>query len=508
MSQQVAAHPVSDSERILISLALSIATFMQALDSSIANVAIPTICGDLGVSTTQGTWIITSFSVSLAISVPLTGWLSRRIGEVRLFVITVALFTLASWGCGLSNNLPTLIFFRVLQGAMAGPMTPMAQTLLLSIYPPDKKGTALGLFSMTVLLAPIFGPLLGGWITDHVSWPWIFFINLPIGLLCAYSCWIRLRHRETKIIKDPIDKMGLALIVVGVGALQVMFDQGRELDWFNSPQIILLAIVAAVALTALIIWEWTAEHPIIDLRLFSDRNFTIGTIAMSLVFSLYMGIVVIQPLWLQTNMGYTASWAGLVMAPSGILAIFLMPMVGRYLHLINARAIITGSFWILALCCFLRARFTTDVSFGYLSVPQWLQGVANAGLLVPLTALILSNISPQNIASASGLTTFCRTLATSLGTSLTTTLWDRRASVHHTALTEHISLYNSSFTTSAFKNLPNGYAVIEQMLNRQAYMASIVDLFWLYGWLFLIAAPVVWFAKKPKAGGAPIVVVD
>jgi DHA2 family multidrug resistance protein len=509
MSEQVAAHPVSDSERLLISLALSIATFMQALDSSIANVAIPTISGDLGVSTTQGTWIITSFSVSLAISVPLTGWLSRRVGEVRLFVMTVVLFTLASWGCGLATNLPMLIFFRVLQGAMAGPMTPMAQTLLLSIYPPDKKGTALGLFSMTVLLAPIFGPLMGGWITDHINWPWIFFINIPIGLFCAYSCWMRLHTRESKIVKDPIDRMGLALIMVGVGALQLMLDKGRELDWFNSPQILVLAVVAAISLTALVIWEWTDAHPIIDLHLFSDRNFTIGTITMSLVFSLYMGIVVIQPLWLQTQMGYTASWAGLVMAPSGVLAMLLMPSVGKHLHRLNARAIISISIGILGLACFLRARFNTDVSFAYLSVPQWLQGLANAGILVPLTALTLSNINPHNIASASGLTTFCRTLSTSLGTSITTTLWDQRASVHHANFTEHINLYNPVFTRSVFKDMSSGYAVIEQLLNRQAYMGSIIDLFWLYGWMFMLVAPVVWFAKMPKASGAaPIVVVD
>jgi DHA2 family multidrug resistance protein len=506
MSDQVATHPVSDSQRLLISLALSMATFMQALDSSIANVAIPTICGDLGVSTTQGTWIITSFSVSLAISVPLTGWLSRRIGEVRLFVITVAMFTLASWGCGLSNNLPTLIFFRVLQGAMAGPMTPMAQTLLLSIYPPDKKGTALGLFTMTVLLAPIFGPLLGGWITDHVNWTWIFFINLPIGLLCAYSCWMLLRKRETTIVKVPIDKMGLALIVVGVGALQVMFDQGRELDWFNSPQIILLAIVAAIALTALIIWEWTDDHPIIDLHLFRDRNFTVGTLALSLAVGLYMGVVVIQPLWLQTNMGYTASWAGLAVAPSGILAIFLMPLVGRYLPRLNARLLITISICIYALSCFFRARFSSDVSFGYLTLPQWLQGIASAGLLIPLMALILSNINPQNIASAAGLTTFCRTVSTSLGTSLTTTLWDRRASVHHITYTEHISPYSSAFLDSAYRKLPNGYAMLENVISNQAYFASVIDLFWLYGWLFLLVAPIVWIAKKPKIGGAPVIV--
>src|SRR5690606_37999051 len=389
-----------------------------------------------------------------------------------------------------------------------GPLTPIAQALLLSIYPPERKGTALGLFTMTVLLAPIFGPLLGGWISDHISWPWIFFINVPIGLICAYVCWNRLRHRETPISKDPIDRMGLALLVVGVGALQLMLDNGRELDWFESPHIVLMAIIAAISLTALLIWEWTAEHPIIDLHLFADRNFTVGTIALSLVFSLYMGIVVILPLWLQTQMGYTASWAGLVMAPSGVLAMVLMPTTGRNLHRMNVRLIISASCCILAFCCFLRSQFSGEVSFAYLSVPQWLQAIANAGLLLPLIALTLTNISPRDMASASGLTTFCRTLAVSVGTSLTTTLWDQRASVHHATLTEHINPYNSVFTDSIFNRIPNGYAVIEQIITRQAYMTSTIELFWLYGWLLLLVAPVIWLARPPKASAVPIVVAD
>jgi MFS transporter, DHA2 family, multidrug resistance protein len=509
MTEQAAQHPVSDSERLVLSIALSIATFMLSLDSSIANVAIPTICGDLGISTTQGTWIITSFSVSMAISVPLTGWLSRQIGEVRLFILAVLLFTLASWGCGLSKNLPMLVFFRILQGAMAGPMTPMAQTLLLSIYPPHKRGTALGLFSMTVLLAPIFGPLLGGWITDQISWPWIFYINLPVGLVCAYTCWVRLRKRETKIIRQPIDAMGLALLVVGVGALQIMLDQGRELDWFNSTEVVALAIVAAIAIAALIIWEWTATHPIIDLHLFADRNFTIGVIAMCVIFGLYMGINVIQPLWLQTQMGYTASHAGMVMAPSGILAMMFMPLIGRYLHRINTQIIITASLFVYAYCCFLRAGWNADASFGAISAPQWIQGIANALLMVPIIALVLSNIPPQHIASASGLATFARTLAISFGTSFSTTLWDRRASVHHATLTEHVNLYNPVFVDSAFNKIKGGLAVTEQLITREAYLASAVDLFWLYGWLFLLIIPIVWFAKTPKStGAAPVAMID
>jgi DHA2 family multidrug resistance protein len=501
--------PLGSAERTLITVALAAATFMQALDSSIANVAIPTISGDLGVSATQGTWVITSFSVSNAISVPLTGWLARRIGEVKLFVIAVVLFTLASLGCGLANNIGMLIAFRVLQGAVAGPMTPMSQTLLLAIYPPEKKGLALALWSMTTLLAPICGPIFGGWITDNLSWPWIFFINLPIGLMCAYVCWNRLRSRETKTVKQRIDGVGLALLVLGIGCLQVMLDQGRELDWFNSPEIIALTVIAVVALVALIIWELTEEHPIIDLHLFADRNFTIGTVVGGIAFMAYFGIVVILPLWLQTQMGYTATWAGLVMAPTGVLAIFLMPLIGRNLHRLDVRKIASLSFLLFAICSFWRANFNTDVNLAYILGPQWLQGIGTACLFVPLTGLVLSGMRPDQIASAAGLSSFIRILASSFGTSLTTTLWDRRASVHHATLAEHVSNYNPVFKQTAalfHNNMAGAYAMIEQLLTRQAYMLATVDLFWLFGWIFLSAIPVLWLTK-PSNKPAPAAVL-
>ena len=508
--------PMQGSQRLLVTIALAAATFMQALDSSIANVAIPTISGDLGVSATQGTWVITSFAVSNAITVPLTGWLARRFGEIRLFVAAVLLFTLASWGCGLANSIEMLIGFRVLQGAVAGPMMPMSQTILLSIYPPEKKGTALALWSITALLAPIAGPLLGGWITDNISWPWIFFINLPIGVVCAYVCWNRLRARETKTVRLPIDTVGFVLLVVGVGALQIMLDQGRELDWFESNQIIALAAVAAVALIALLIWELTEKHPIVDLHLFSDRNFAVGTLVVSIAFLAYTGIIVILPLWLQTHMGYTASWAGLVMAPTGVLAIVLMPIIGRMLPHLNIRYIAGFALATFSICCFWRANFNAEVTFDYILGPQWLQGIGTACLFVPITALILSNMSPQQMASAAGLSSFFRILATSFGTSLTTTLWDHRASVHHATLSEHISIYNPVYTQNAaamatVHNTPQaGLAMIEQTLTQQAYMLSTVELFWIYGWIFLGAIPILWLTKtrKRSATATPVIVAE
>ncbi len=306
-------------------IALSAATFMVVLDTSIANVSIPAISGDVGVSTSQGTWVITSFAVSNAIAVPLTGWLTRRFGSVRVFVLSALLFVLFSWLCGLAPNLETLIAFRVMQGLAAGPLIPLSQALLLSSYPREKAGTALAMWSMTTLIAPVAGPLLGGWITDNFSWPWIFYINVPVGLLAVYVTWGIFRDRESPTQKLPIDKVGLVLMVLWIAAVQIMLDKGKELDWFASREIVALAVVAVVAFVFFLIWELTERHPIVDLTLFARRNFAMGAVTLAVAYGLFFANVVILPLWLQTQMGYTATDAGYVLAPVGFLAILLSP---------------------------------------------------------------------------------------------------------------------------------------------------------------------------------------
>src|ERR1700674_3028979 len=506
--------PLVGGERALVTVALALATFMQVLDTSIANVAVPTLSGNLGVSSSQGTWVITSFAVSNAIAVPLTGWLARRFGEVRLFAIAILLFTVASWACGLSTSIGMLIFFRVVQGAVAGPMIPLSQSLLLAVYPPEKKGTALALWSMTTLVAPISGPILGGWITDNISWPWIFYINVPVGLLCAYITWDRLRSRETRTFKLPIDGVGLVLLVVGVGCLQVMLDKGKELDWFHDKLIVTLAVVSTIAIAALVIWELTEEHPIVDLQLFARRNFTAGAISISLGYMVFFGSVVILPLWLQTQLGYTSTWAGLATAPTGILAIVFSPWVGKNLTRFDGRYLASFSFAIFALCSFWRASFNTDASFGYIAMPQLIQGIATAFFFVPLVSITLSGLPPDRIASASGLSNFLRILAGSFGASLSTTLWDRRAAMHHSQLTEHISAYNRIAAQSIDQLQQLGmapgtaYATIERLITNQAYMLSTNDVFWLAGWIFLALIPLVWWAKPVPAPKGLVVAAD
>ncbi|MBS0341704.1 MAG: DHA2 family efflux MFS transporter permease subunit, partial [Proteobacteria bacterium] len=325
---QIPLPPLEGAARLWGTVALSAATFMNVLDSSIANVSLPAIAGDLGVSATQGTWVITSFAVANAIAVPLTGFLTQRFGQVRLFMASILLFVISSWMCGLAPNMETLIAFRALQGFVAGPMIPMSQTLLLSSYPRAKAGLAMALWSMTTLVAPVMGPLLGGWITDNISWPWIFYINIPVGIAAALITWGIYRHRESAVRKVPIDAIGLALLVLWVGSLQLMLDKGKELDWFHSAQIVVLAVTAVVGFAFFLVWELTEKHPVVDLSLFKRRNFWTGAVATAIAYGLFFGNVVLLPLWLQQFMGYTATQAGMAMAPVGLLAIVLSPAVG------------------------------------------------------------------------------------------------------------------------------------------------------------------------------------
>jgi DHA2 family multidrug resistance protein len=482
-------------------VALSLATFMNVLDTSIANVSLPAIAGDLGVSPNQGTWVITSFAVANAISLPLTGWLTQRYGQVRLFISSVVLFVLASLACGLAPSLELLILFRVIQGAVAGPMIPLSQALLLSSYPPRKAGTALAFWSITTLVAPVVGPVLGGAITDNIAWPWIFYINVPVGIAAAAVTWMIYRKRETPTRRLPIDTVGLGLLVVWVGALQIMLDRGKDLDWFHSGQIVALAIAALVGFMLFLVWELTEKHPVVDLRLLARRNFWTGTLALSLGYGVYFGNLVLLPLWLQQYMGYTATLAGMVLAPVGVLAIFLTPVVGRTLHRVDPRLFATASFSVFALVLYMRAHFNTSADFGTLMVPTLIQGAGVAVFFVPLITLALSGLAPERIPSASGLINFVRITAGSFGTSITTTWWDRRASLHHAQLAERVTAYDPS-SVQALQNLQaqgfspeQSHAYINRLIDQQAFMLSFNDVFYVSAAVMLLLIVVVWLAR-------------
>src|SRR5215468_7395035 len=379
--------PLTGATLALGTVALSLATFMNVLDTSIANVSLPAIAGDLGVSSDQGTWVITSFAVANGISVPLTGWLTRRFGQVKLFTAAIVLFVIASMMCALAPNLSLLIVARVFQGAVAGPMIPLSQALLLASYPKNRAGMALAMWSITTLVAPVVGPVLGGWITDNISWPWIFYINVPVGIAAALATWAIYHKRETPTAKVPVDAIGLSLLIVWVGAMQVMLDKGKDLDWFNSPTILALACVAVVGLALFVIWELTEEHPVVDLSLFRSRNFTVSTVAMLCAYGLFFGNVL--PLWLQQYMGYTATLAGWVLAPVGFLAIVLSPVVGRMVDRVDPRILVTASFAIFALVLFMRAHFNTNATIGVLLLPTVIQGAGVAVFFIPLVSISL-----------------------------------------------------------------------------------------------------------------------
>ncbi|MDR0805760.1 MAG: multidrug efflux MFS transporter permease subunit EmrB [Enterobacteriaceae bacterium] len=496
--------PLEGAKLGWLTLALALATFMQILDSTIANVAIPTISGNLGASLSQGTWVITSFGVANAISIPLTGWLAKRIGEVRLFLISTILFVIASWLCGISNSLEMLIFSRVIQGVVAGPIMPLSQSLLLNNYPPQKRSMALALWSMTVTVAPIFGPILGGWISDNYHWGWIFFINVPVGIAVVVITWGILKDRETATEIRPIDTIGLVLMVVGIGCFQMLLDRGKELDWFHSTEIIMLSIIAVIAITFLIIWELTDDHPIIDLSLFKSRNFTIGCLCISLAFMLYIGSIVMLPQLLQVVYSYTATWAGLAAAPIGIIPLLLAPVIGKYGPKLDLRRLVTFSFIVYAICFYWRAyTFEPAMDFAAVAWPQFIQGFAIACFFMPLTTITLSDVEPAKIAAASSLSNFLRTLAGSVGTSITTTTWSQREALHHTHLTEAINPYNPQ-AQQAYDALgklgmssEQISAYINNQITNQGLIMSANEFFWICGGIFLVLLLLVWFARPP-----------
>ncbi|HEV7985490.1 MAG TPA: DHA2 family efflux MFS transporter permease subunit [Steroidobacteraceae bacterium] len=508
------APSLSGATKAVTAVALALGTFMQVLDTSIANVSIPTISGDLGVSSDQGTWVITSFAVANGVSVPLTGWLMQRYGVVRTFVASVVLFTVASLLCGFAWSLPSLIVFRVLQGAVSGPMIPGSQALLINVFGPAKRNTALTVWSLTTLVAPIAGPVLGGYISDNYVWPWIFLINVPVGIICTVICWNNLKSQETPTRKIPIDRVGLVLLFIWVGALQVMFDKGKDLDWFNSPLIVSLLLVTVIAFVAWLIWNLTEEHPIVDLSLFKSRSFALGTLALCLGYAVFFGNVVLMPLWLQSYLGYTATWAGFVSAPSGVTAVITSLLVGRLMRRFDPRLLAASSFGFYGLSFFMRAHLTADATFFEFTAPQLVQGFAMGTFFVSLLAIIFDGLPPQKIPSASGLSNFLRITAGSFATSLITTFWDRRAALHQTRLADTVTVYAPAYQQSLAQLHQFGLGdqaaagSMTQQLIGQSYLLSSLDLFYLSGWLSVALIPLCFMVRRPAVHGAVVAAAD
>jgi MFS transporter, DHA2 family, multidrug resistance protein len=495
------------SRKALTAVALALGTFMQVLDTSIANVSIPTISGNLGVSTDQGTWVITSFAVANGVSVPLTGWLMQRFGVVRTFVVSVALFTLASLLCGIAWSLPSLIIFRVLQGGFSGPMIPGSQALLINVFGLANRGTALTIWSVTTLVAPIAGPLLGGYISDNYIWPWIFLINVPVGIVCVWVCWVNLKAQETPTRRLPIDRVGLALLFIWVGCLQIMLDKGKDLDWFNSKVIVALTVVTLVGFVAWLIWELTEEHPIVDLSLFKSRSFGLGTLMQCLGYAVFFGNIVLMPLWLQSYLGYTATWAGLVSAPSGLTAILTSFMMNSLMRRFDPRAIAASAFALFAVSYFMRAGLTADSSYLVFVAPQLVQGLAMGMFFVATLAVVFDGLPANKLPLASGLSNFIRITAAGFATALITTFWDRREALHQSRLAENVTqyapAYQQTLTQMHLFGLSDQSAAgaMTQTLVGQSYLLSSLDLFYVSAWLSVALVPMCYIVRRPAPVG-------
>lgn len=487
-------------------IGLALAVFMQVLDGTIANVALPTIAGNLGVSPNQGTWVITTFSVANAIALPLTGFLVRRFGQVPLFLAATLAFTLASLLCGTAQSLEMLVLFRALQGAVAGPMIPTTQALMLSIYPPDQRGLALSLIAMVTVVAPIAGPLLGGWITESYSWRWAFFINIPVGLFACLTTARQMRGRPEMTEPARVDVWGLVALVVGVGALQLVLDKGNDEDWFHSTAIIGATIAAVLGIAVFLVLELTERHPIVDLRLFRHRNFAIGGLTLMLAYSAFFAVNVIVPLWLQRTLGYTALWAGLAVAPMGLVPIALTSVMGRHARRFNMRLLVSVAFAILGTASVLRSGFVVQTGFPHIAWIQLLQGLGLALFTTPINSILLSDLGPDEIAAGSGLATFLRTMGASFAVSVTTLLWDRRTVFHHAILADQISLHDPA-TRQALAGIAPGQplladALLNETIGRQAEQIAFNEASFALGCVFLAAIALVWLTK-PASGAGP-----
>jgi MFS transporter, DHA2 family, multidrug resistance protein len=502
--------PLKGFALVLLTIAAALSTFMEILDITIANVSIPTIAGALGVSTSQGTLIISAYSVAAAIAVPLTGWLARRVGEVKLFVVSVLAFTLMSTLAAFSWNLESLVFCRLLQGLVSGPMVPLSQTLLVRSFPPEKRGAALGLWAMTVILAPICGPLLGGYISDNYHWSWIFLINIPIGLFGALTIWSLMRKRESPRAKVPLDVVGLILMVVGIGCLQLMLEIGKDNDWFASGMIIALAVTAVVALSFFVPWVLTSRHPIVELHLFEDANYRYGVILLCVGFMTYFGSVVVLPLWLQTVMGYTSSQAGMALAPSGIFSLILAPILGRNITKINLRFFSSLGFLILGLVSLWNSFMTLDIDFWGIINPRIIQGIGMACFFLPIQSLMMSNVPPDRMAAASGLSNFLRTLGAAMGTAISVTMWEDMSSAYRAELANNVSRYSNASNEylatlqSSGMSADQALGAVERMVTSQSIMLATNQFFLYSAVAFFAMSWIVWLTNPKKITAAPV----
>jgi len=494
------SEPLKGSKLWFAAFLIASANFMSVLDMTIANVSIPSIAGSLGVTVNQGTWVISSYAVAEAIIVPLTGWLAARFGAVRAFIWAMGLFGLMSALCGLATSLEMLVFARTLQGIAGGPLMPLSQTLLLRIFPREKAGLAIMIWAMTTLIAPIIGPILGGVLCDTLSWPWIFYINLPLVLLgCFFGVKLLTRY-ELSLKRVPMDVVGLCLLVIWVGALQLMLDLGKDMDWFASAEIVLLSVVALIGFAVFLIWELTHDYPIVDLRVFRHRGFAIAVLTMSMGYACFFALNVLTPLWLQTNMFYTASQSGYTTAWTALFSICVAPIVTRFANRVDRRRLISaGALW-LALVTGLRMFSNTDMTYWDIAFPIMIMGLGMPMFFISSTGLALGSVNPEETASAAGLVSFFRAVSAAFAVSAVTTVWDHRTIVHHAENVMWIDSDNVVMSQLLGQGMSKEAALtyLSELLHRQSVMLATNEIMLFVALMFMVTACVIWFAPRLK----------
>ena len=503
----------------IIAITVTLATFMEVLDTSIANVALPHIAGSLSAGQDESTWVLTSYLVSNAIVLPLSGWLSSIMGRKNFYMSCVALFTVSSFLCGLAPNLSTLIVCRVLQGAGGGGLQPSEQAILADTFPPAKRGMAFAVYGIAVVSAPAIGPTLGGWITDNFTWRWIFFINIPVGIISLLLTSRLIQDppylKRRKLSETSIDYIGLGFVALGLGALQIVLDKGQRDDWLESHFIVTLSLIAAASLIFVVFWEWTRKDPIIDLHLFRDRTFAVSNLLMFMLGFALLGSTLLLPLFMQTLLGYSAEQAGLALMPGGFTIMLLLPLVGFLLSRYSPRWLLIFGLVVLSGALFHMARFDLEIDFRTAAMARVFQAAGMAFLFVPINTAAYAFLPREKNNAASGLMNLARNIGGSVGISLVTTMLDRRTQVHSSDLSRNLSAANPAFRAmlqgatramqahgaSAAYATRQAYALIEGTIQRQATMLAYIDDFRLLGISILAMVPLVFLMKKGKPGG-------
>jgi DHA2 family multidrug resistance protein len=503
----------------LIALTVTLASFMEVLDTSIANVALPHIAGGMSATEDEATWVLTSYLVSNAIILPLSSWFSFLIGRKYFYMTCVAVFTVSSFMCGIAPSLGLLVLFRVLQGIGGGGLQPSEQAILADTFSPRQRGMAFAIYGVAVVTAPAIGPTLGGWITDNFTWRWIFFINIPVGILSIFLTSFMLEdppyfvkeRAEKRRTKLRVDYWGIIFIAIGLGFLQILLDKGERDDWWASDFIRICTVLAIAGLVCAVWWELTRKDPVVDLSLLKDRNFGVSALLMFMVGVVLLGSTVLIPQFVQLVMGYSATEAGLVISPGGLLVMFMLPFVGFMLSKVEARWMIAIGLAITGFALIHMATFDLNMSFRYIMYARCFQAAGLAFLFVPINTAAYAFVPPTKNNAASGLINLARNIGGSLGISAVTTILDRRVQFHQARLTEHASPLNPPFNQavhSATRLFGPGYhgsgpyAIIMRTLERQASTLSYIDCFWLMGIVFLALLPTVFLMKKTQPGRA------